>query len=39
MTRLGVFVLSLLWSLAALAEPTLQASVDRTRLEAGESLN
>ncbi|MBC3414047.1 protein BatD [Pseudomonas sp. SWRI51] len=38
MTRLGVFVLSLLWSLAALAEPTLQASVDRTRLEAGESL-
>lgn len=38
MSRFGVFLLGLLWSLAAQAEPTLQASVDRTRLEAGETL-
>ncbi|PYC15918.1 BatD family protein [Pseudomonas mosselii] len=38
MSRLGVFLLGLLWSLAAQAEPILQASVDRTRLEAGETL-
>ncbi len=38
MSRLGVFLLSLLWTLMAQALPTLQASVDRTRVEAGESL-
>ncbi|MDH0303760.1 BatD family protein [Pseudomonas sp. GD04091] len=38
MSRFGVFLLGLLWSLAAQAAPTLQASVDRTRLEAGETL-
>lgn len=38
MSRFGVLLLGLLWSLAAQAEPTLQASVDRTRLEAGETL-
>ncbi|MFK0312655.1 BatD family protein [Pseudomonas sp. NPDC090233] len=38
MSRLGVFLLSLSWALLAQAEPTLQASVDRTRLEAGETL-
>ncbi|MFJ3447884.1 BatD family protein [Pseudomonas sichuanensis] len=38
MSRLGVFLLALLWALAAQAELTLQASVDRTRLEAGETL-
>ena len=38
MSRLGVFLLSLLWALLAQAEPTLQASVDRARLEAGETL-
>ncbi|WP_460418535.1 BatD family protein [Pseudomonas sp. microsymbiont 2] len=38
MSRFGVFLLGLLWSLAAQASPPLQASVDRTRLEAGETL-
>ena len=38
MSRFGVFLLSLLWGLLAQAQPTLQASVDRTRLEAGETL-
>lgn len=38
MSRLGVFLLSLLWLLQAQAQPTLQASVDRTRLQAGETL-
>ncbi|MFJ4114603.1 BatD family protein [Pseudomonas sp. NPDC089758] len=38
MSRLGVFLLSLIWAVLAQAEPTLQASVDRTRLEAGETL-
>ncbi|MFJ4155481.1 BatD family protein [Pseudomonas sp. NPDC089752] len=38
MSRLGVFLLGLAWALLAQAEPTLQASVDRTRLEAGETL-
>ncbi|OUM33381.1 protein BatD [Pseudomonas putida] len=38
MSRFGVFLLTLLWAVLAQAEPLLQASVDRTRLEAGESL-
>ncbi|WP_312936481.1 BatD family protein [Pseudomonas sp.] len=38
MSRVGVFLLSLLWALLAQAEPTLQASVDRTRVEAGETV-
>lgn len=38
MSRFGVFLLSLLWAVLAQAEPLLRASVDRTRLEAGESL-
>ncbi|KHL75408.1 protein BatD [Pseudomonas putida] len=38
MSRLGAFLLSLFWALFVQAEPTLQASVDRTRLEAGETL-
>lgn len=38
MSRFGVFLLSLLWAVQAQAEPLLRASVDRTRLEAGESL-
>ncbi|MBK5009202.1 protein BatD [Pseudomonas sp. S60] len=38
MSRYGVFLLSLLWAVLAHAEPSLTASVDRTRLEAGESL-
>ncbi|MGE8112970.1 MULTISPECIES: BatD family protein [Pseudomonas] len=38
MSRFGVFVLGLLWAVTAQALPTLQASVDRTRLEAGETL-
>ncbi|WP_449434072.1 BatD family protein [Pseudomonas putida] len=38
MSRFGVFLLSLLWAFVAHAEPTLQASVDRSRLEAGETL-
>ena len=38
MSRFGVFILSALWAVLAQAEPLLQASVDRTRLEAGESL-
>ncbi|AXM95793.1 BatD family protein [Pseudomonas plecoglossicida] len=38
MSRLGVLILGLLWALLAQAEPTLQASVDRARLEAGETL-
>ncbi|MDF0732506.1 BatD family protein [Pseudomonas entomophila] len=38
MSRLGVFLLSLLWLTQALAQPALQASVDRTRVEAGETL-
>nr|WP_314489842.1 BatD family protein [uncultured Pseudomonas sp.] len=38
MSRFGAFVLSLLWALLAQAEPTLQASVDRTRVQAGETL-
>ncbi|MFT0518435.1 BatD family protein [Pseudomonas faucium] len=38
MSRLGVLLLSLLWVALAQAEPTLQASVDRSRLEAGETL-
>lgn len=38
MSRLGVFLFSLLWLLQAQAQPILQASVDRTRLQAGETL-
>jgi hypothetical protein len=38
MSRFGVFLLCLLWAVMAQALPTLQASVDRTRLEAGETL-
>lgn len=38
MSRFGVLLLTLLWAVLAQAEPLLQASVDRTRLEAGESL-
>jgi hypothetical protein len=38
MSRFGVFLLSTLWAVLAQADPMLQASVDRTRLEAGESL-
>ena len=38
MSRFGVFLLGFLWALLAQAEPMLQASVDRTRLGAGESL-
>lgn len=38
MSRFGVFLLCLLWAVLAQAEPLLRASVDRTRLEAGESL-
>lgn len=38
MSRLGVFLFSLLWLLQAQAQPVLQASVDRTRLQAGETL-
>ncbi|AGZ34313.1 protein BatD [Pseudomonas sp. SWI6] len=38
MSRFGVFLLCLLWALVAQAQPSLQASVDRTRLEAGETL-
>ncbi|WP_313741227.1 BatD family protein [Pseudomonas sp.] len=38
MSRFGAFVLSLFWALLAQAEPTLQASVDRTRVQAGETL-
>ena len=38
MSRLGVFLLCLLWAMLVQADPTLQASVDRTRLEAGETL-
>nr|WP_225776943.1 BatD family protein [Pseudomonas sp. Marseille-Q3773] len=38
MSRFGVFLLTLLWAMLAQAEPLLRASVDRTRLEAGESL-
>lgn len=38
MSRLGVLLFSLLWLLQAQAQPTLQASVDRTRLQAGETL-
>lgn len=38
MSRFGVFLLTLVWAVLAQAEPLLQASVDRTRLEAGESL-
>ena len=38
MSRLGVFLFSLFWLLQAQAQPTLQASVDRTRLHAGETL-
>lgn len=38
MSRLGVFLFSLFWALLVQAEPTLQASVDRTRLGAGETL-
>ncbi|WP_455887386.1 BatD family protein [Pseudomonas rustica] len=38
MSRFGAFLLTLLWAVLAQAEPLLQASVDRTRLEAGESL-
>ncbi|MCO7516038.1 BatD family protein [Pseudomonas guariconensis] len=38
MSRFGVFLLSLLWLVQAQAQPALQASVDRTRLEAGETL-
>lgn len=38
MSRLGVFLLSLLWLTLAQAQPALQASVDRTRVEAGETL-
>ncbi|NQD76691.1 BatD family protein, partial [Pseudomonas sp. CM27] len=38
MSRFGVFILSALWAVLAQAEPLLKASVDRTRLEAGESL-
>ena len=38
MSRFGVLLLSLLWATLAQAEPLLQASVDRTRLQAGESL-
>ncbi|MDF9618864.1 BatD family protein [Pseudomonas entomophila] len=37
MSRFGVLLASLLWSLLAQAAPMLQASVDRTRLEAGET--
>ena len=39
MSRLGVLLFSLLWLLQAQAQPTLQASVDRTRLQAGETLS
>ncbi|AIR91479.1 BatD family protein [Pseudomonas cremoricolorata] len=38
MKPLAVCLLSLLWTALAQAEPTLQASVDRTRVEAGETL-
>ncbi|MDZ3990656.1 hypothetical protein PspTeo4_03024 [Pseudomonas sp. Teo4] len=38
MSRFGVFVICLLWALVAQAQLSLQASVDRTRLEAGETL-
>ncbi|MDO7902916.1 BatD family protein [Pseudomonas sp. K1(2024)] len=38
MSRLGVFVLGLLWLTLTQAQPALQASVDRTRVEAGETL-
>ena len=38
MSRLGALLISLLWSLALHAAPALQASVDRTRLQAGETL-
>ena len=37
MSRFGVFLFSLLCSLLAHAAPSLQASVDRNRLEAGET--
>ncbi|MDR6714382.1 hypothetical protein J2W83_004003 [Pseudomonas hunanensis] len=38
MSRFGVLLLTLLWIVQVQAQPTLQASVDRTRLEAGETL-
>ncbi|MGE7993260.1 BatD family protein [Pseudomonas sp. NPDC089554] len=38
MSRLGVLLLSLLWLSLAQAQPALQASIDRTRVEAGETL-
>ncbi|EST16435.1 oxygen tolerance family protein [Pseudomonas putida S610] len=38
MSRCGVFLLMLLWNVLAHAEPALKASVDRTRLQVGESL-
>jgi len=38
MSRCGVLLVSLLWMLQVQAQPPLQASVDRTRLEAGETL-
>jgi len=37
MSRFGVFLFSLLCSVMAQAAPSLQASVDRNRLEAGET--
>ena len=38
MSRCGVLLVSLLWMLQVQAQPPLLASVDRTRLEAGETL-
>ncbi|MBJ9977732.1 protein BatD [Pseudomonas sp. S75] len=38
MSRLGALVLGLLWLTLAQAQPALQASVDRTRVQAGETL-
>ena len=38
MSRFGVLLLTLLWIVQVHAQPTLQASVDRSRLQAGETL-
>ena len=38
MSRFGVLLLTLLWAVLAHAEPLLQASVDRTRLNEGETV-